>query len=130
MMKLYYRAGACSMATHIVLNELGAAFDLERVDTQAGVTESGTDYKTINSRGYVPALILNNGETLTENAAILQYLFDEYFGDKVDVTILRRARLQEALSFLSSELHAAFRPLFAKRSIPESELQQANTILR
>ncbi len=113
-MKLYYKPGACSMATHIVLNELGETFELESVDTKKGVTASGAPYREINPRGYVPALTIPNGETLTENGAILQYIFDERYSDQIDITTFVRARLQEVLSFLSSELHKAFSPFFAK----------------
>ena len=129
-MKLFYKAGACSMATHIVLNELDENFDLESVDTKKGVTETGANFHNINPRGYVPAVILDNGETLTENGAILQFLFDEHYGDKVEINALTRARLQEVLSFLSSELHKAFSPFFAKTKLTAEERADALVKLR
>tara|TARA_R110002126_G_scaffold94517_7_gene223061 strand:- start:3047 stop:3247 length:201 start_codon:yes stop_codon:yes gene_type:complete len=61
----------CSLATHIVLHEIGAEFEIEEVDTEIGKTKSGLDYKSINPKGYVPALTLASGDTLTEGASIL-----------------------------------------------------------
>lgn len=113
-MKLYYSPGACSLSPHIVLRETGAAFDLERVDLATRKTESGADYAAINPKGYVPALTLDNGEALTEGAAIVQYLADQapHSGLAPASGTLPRARLQEHLNFIASELHKAFGPLF------------------
>ncbi|MEO1251338.1 MAG: glutathione binding-like protein [Pseudomonadota bacterium] len=124
-MKLYYKPGACSMATHILLNEIGDPFELERVDTKRRETETGANYLDINPRGYVPAVMLGNGETLTENAAILQYIFDERFGNTSEINAFGRARLQEVLSFLSSELHKAFSPFFANSILTAEERADA-----
>lgn len=113
-MKLYYTPGACSLSPHIVLRELGLDFQLEKVDLAAKTTASGADFRTINPKGYVPALGLPEGEVLTEGAAIVQFLADRHpqAGLAPAAGTIERARLQAHLNFLSSELHKAFGPLF------------------
>ena len=113
-MKLYYAPGACSLASHITLREVGADFDLEKVDVRQKKTERGADFRAINPKGYVPALGLRNGEVLTEGAAILQFIADQHpkAGLAPAAGTLERARLQEQLNFIASELHKAFSPLF------------------
>lgn len=113
-MKLFYKPGACSLASHIVLHEIGGPFDIEPVDTVAGRTASGNDYRQINPKGYVPALQLDDGQILTEGPAILQYLADGAPKAALAPTVgtVARARMLEQLTFVSSELHKAFGPLF------------------
>jgi len=113
-MKLYYAPGACSMAAHIVLRELGYRFDLERVDLRAGRTATGTDYSAVNPKGYVPALVLDDGEVLTEVAAILQYLADSRpeLGLVMPSGDLAHYRLLEWLNFISTEVHKTLGALF------------------
>jgi glutathione S-transferase len=113
-MKLYYSSGACSLSPHIVLLEAGLPFTLEKVDLKSKKTAAGIDYLTVNSKGYVPALQLDNGRVLTEGPAIIQYLADL----KPDSGLAPRAgtferyQLMEILNFITSELHKGYGPLF------------------
>lgn len=127
-MRLYFKPGACSMSSRIVLIELGLAFDSIKVDTDSGRTETGVDYRSINPKGYVPALELANGSVLTENPAILQYLVDTHpdSGLAVAQGPFERARQQAWLSFTSSELHKAFGPYFSGRRLENSEKEQVD----
>ncbi|MBY6067837.1 glutathione transferase GstA [Leisingera aquaemixtae] len=123
-MKLYYKPGACPLASHIALYETGAAFEIEAVDTDKGRTESGRDFAEINPNGYVPALELEDGAVLTEGAAILQYIADRHpeAGLAPEPGTLARTRLHEALNWISAEMHKAFGPLFRAGS---TEAEQA-----
>lgn len=113
-MKLYYSPGACSLSPHIALREASLSFTLEKVDTKTKTTENGADFYTINPRGYVPALQLDDGAVLTEGAAIVQYIADLNPDAQLapEPATLARARLQEELNFVSTELHKGFAPLF------------------
>jgi glutathione S-transferase len=113
-MKLYYAPGACSLSPHIALSESGLPFETERVDLRAKTTGSGVDYRTINPKGSVPALVLDNGEVLTEGPAVVQYIADQSPDRNLAPPngTLARYRLQEWLNYISSELHKGFAPLF------------------
>jgi len=113
-MKLYYSPGACSLSPHIVLLETGLPFTTEKTDLKSKKTEKGVDYFTVNPKGSVPALLLDNGQVLTEGPAIVQYIADL----KPDSGLAPRAgtferyRLMEMLNYISSEVHKSFTPLF------------------
>ncbi|WP_336082770.1 glutathione transferase GstA [Thalassospira sp. CH_XMU1448-2] len=113
-MKLYYLPGACSLASHIMLHEVGAQFDIESVDTKEGRTESGRAYREISPNGYVPALEIETGDYLTEGVAVLQHIADTHperaFSPKPGS--VARARLQQFLNFAAAELHKSWGPLF------------------
>lgn len=113
-MKLYYSPGACSLSPHIVLAEAGLAYSIEKVDLKAKKTETGADFFAVNAAGYVPALVLENGEVLTEGPAIVQYLADQVPEKKLAPSpgSFERVRLQEKLNFISTEIHKSFSPLF------------------
>jgi glutathione S-transferase len=130
-MRLYFKPGACSLSSRIVLAELGLAYESIEVDTDAGVTETESDYGAINPKGYVPALELETGEILTENPAILQFLADTSAQSDLapPAGTLERARLQEWLNFTSSELHKAFSPFFDKRQLDKAERERAHAVL-
>jgi glutathione S-transferase len=115
-MKLYYSPGACSMSPHIVLAESGIAADLVKVSLQSHKLEDGTDYYTINSKGAVPALRLDDGSVLTEGPAIVQYIADKVpaSGLAPAAGTIERYRLQEWLNFLTSEVHKTLSILFDK----------------
>lgn len=120
MLKLYYSPGACSLSPHIVLREAGLTFDLEQVDTKEKKTKSGDDYLKINPKGYVPALRLDDGYVLTEGPAIVQYIADQRprSGLAPEWGSPERYRLQEWLTFIGTEIHKTFSPLF-NQATPE-----------
>src|SRR5687768_18513180 len=107
-MKLYYAPGACSLATHIALLEAGLEFELERVDLKRKVTETGKDFTTVNSKGYVPALVLDDGSMITENVAVLDWIATQHRGLGIEGT-LGRTQLFEALAYISTEIHKSFK---------------------
>jgi glutathione S-transferase len=113
-MKLYYSPGACSFAPHIVLREANLAFTLERVDIGTHKTADGTDYYTINPRGQVPLLELDDGQRLSEGPIIAQYVADR--AQRTDLMpaagTLERYRVMEWQNYITSELHKTFAPLF------------------
>ena len=131
-MKLYYSPGACSMATHIVAREAGHTFDLEKVDIPNKTTAGGGDYWKVNPKGYVPALMLDNGEVLTEVGVICQYLADQKpaSGLVPEFGTIARYRQMEALNFAATEIHKQIGALFNPKMTPEMKEVQIGTIER
>ena len=125
-MKLYYAPGACSLSPHIVLCETEQKAELVKVDLKAHQTADGRDYYAVNSKGYVPALELDDGQLLTEGPAIVQYLADKAPASKLapPAGTLDRYRLQEWLTFIGTEIHKSFSPLFNPAN-PEAMKQAA-----
>jgi glutathione S-transferase len=113
-MKLYFSPGACSLSPHIVLREAGLDFSAERVDLGKKLTASGVDFRTINPKGYVPALQLDDGSVLTEGAVIVQYLADRAPASQLAPAVgtQERYQLMEWLNYIASEVHKSFSPLF------------------
>lgn len=113
-MKLFYSPAACSLCPHIVLRETALPFELERVDLRSGRTERDLEYRTVNPKGYVPALQLDDGQVLTEVAAIVQYLADRRPDSNLAPApgSFERYRLQEWLHYVGSELHKSLGSLF------------------
>jgi glutathione S-transferase len=120
-MKLYYSPGACSQAPHILLHEIGLHHDAERVDLKEKRLESGGDFLAVNPKGAVPALELDSGEVLTENAVILQYLGDRSGATNAlpDIGNFSRYRVLELVNFIATELHKRFGYLFSPDATDE-----------
>jgi glutathione S-transferase len=123
-MKLFYSPGACSLSPHIALRESGLKFDIERVNLAEKKTEKGADYTAINPKGYVPALLLDNGDLLTEAAVVVQYIADQAQEKKLapPAGSMERYHFVEWLNYIATELHKSFGPLF-KPDTPEPTKQ-------
>ncbi|WP_158817015.1 glutathione S-transferase N-terminal domain-containing protein [Methylocapsa sp. S129] len=109
-MILYYAPGACSQACHIALIEAGMSYRLVKVGRDKQ-TDDGRDFKTINPKGYTPALELDDGTILTENLVILAYIADKS-GKLLARDGLDHWRALEATAFMTTEIHSNFRPFF------------------
>jgi glutathione S-transferase len=120
-MKLYYSPGACSLSPHITLRESGLAFTPVLASTKTHQLADGTDYYTINPKGYVPLLELDDGQRLTEGPAIVQYIADQVPAKQLAPAAgtMERYRLMEWLTFIGTEVHKSFSPLFNK-DFPEA----------
>jgi len=114
-MKLFYMKGACSLASMIALKEAGLEFEAAEIDHQSRKTRDGESLDSLNPKGYVPVLRLDNGEILTENVAVLQYIADRNPAAQLAPAAgtLERYRLVELLAYINSEVHKNFGPLFA-----------------
>ena len=113
-MKLYYSPGACSLSPHIALYEAGLAFDAVLAPTKTKKLPDGSDYTLVNPLGYVPFLVLDDGRSLHEGPAIVQYIADQAPAKQLAPAngTYERYKLQEWLTFIGTELHKTFSPLF------------------
>jgi glutathione S-transferase len=127
-MKLYYSPGACSLSPHIVATEAGIPLELVKVDTKSKTIAKEGDFWAINPKGYVPALQLDDGGVLTEGPAIVQYLADlrPDAGLAPANGTLARARVQEMLSYITSEIHKTYSPLFNPELHPATREERLN----
>lgn len=131
-MKLYIIPGACSLAVNIALREAGIKFELARLDWQTGKADDGVEFRTVNPKGYVPALRLADGQVLTESVAVLQYVADLNPRAKLAPPsgTFARYRLMEWLSFINSEIHKAFSPLYSAEAAPEVKQYARNQLMK
>jgi glutathione S-transferase len=131
-MKLYFSPGACSLASNIALREAGIDFELVRVVGRGEKTAGGVDYATITSKGYVPALMLDNNEVLTEGTAILPYIADLKPESKLAPAAgtMQRYRLHEWLGYINSELHKNFSPFFTPGATDDQKTVATNNLNR
>lgn len=130
MTKLYYSPGACSLSPHIALREAKLPFELVLASTKTHKLADGTDFYSINAKGYVPLLELDDGQRLSEGPAIVQYIADQAPGSNLAPATgtMARYRLMEWLNFISTELHKGFSPLF-NPAMPEEAKALARTKL-
>jgi len=131
-MKLYYTRGACSQVPHIILHEAGLPHDSAKVDLRAKKLDDGSDYLRINPKGAVPALELDDGQVLTENAVILQYIADQAGAFELlpQPGDLQRYRVLEWVNFVATELHKSFGPLFTPAAGEDAKRLARDTIAK
>jgi len=125
-MKLYYMPGACSLAPHVAMREAGMTFDLVRYDNEKHALQGGAPLESVNDKGYVPVLELDDGQRLTEVSAVLQYVADQAPAAKLAPPngTMARYRLQEWLNFIATEVHKSFWPFFHAGCDAEKPNQQ------
>lgn len=131
MMKLFFSPGTCALAPHIVLREAKLNFTLEKVALKTHTVQGGTDYFSINPKGQVPALDLGNGELLTEGPIVSQYIADQAPNSNLipPAGSMARYRVMEWQSYITSELHKSFTPLF-NPALDDSAKKLLASILR
>ncbi|MEJ1958477.1 MAG: glutathione transferase GstA [Nitrosomonadales bacterium] len=131
-MKLYYAPGACSLASHIALQETGLPFAIDKLNFSTKITAGGENFMQINPKGYVPTIKLDDGSILTEGGAILQYIADQKpdSGLAPKAGTMERYHLQEWLTFIGTELHKSFSPLFNKASSDEVKNNPRNNLIK
>jgi len=129
-MKLYYSPGACSLASHIALHESGLPFAIDKFNRDTRTTSTGVDFLKINPKSYVPAIELDDGTILTEGAVILQYIADQNpsAGLAPKAGTLARYHLQEWLTFIGTEVHKSYSPLFNPNAAEEVKSYARNAL--
>ena len=122
-MKLYYSPGACSLSPHIAMYEAGLAFEAIMAPTKTHKLPDGSDYYAVNPLGYVPFLTLDDGRSLHEGPAIVQYIADQAPEKNLAPAngTYERYKLQEWLTFIGTELHRSFSPLFVPTTHPDTK---------
>jgi glutathione S-transferase len=123
--KLYYYKGSCSLVVRIILNELGITFQEEEVDLRNKKTASGANFLEINPKGAVPTVVLNDGDVLTENQVILQYLADTTAGQTLlpSVGNIKRYHTLEWLNYISTEMHKTLGMFFNPSASDEIKMK-------
>lgn len=131
-MKLYYSPGSCSLASHIALCETGLPFETDQIIKTNKMTVGGENFMHLNPKGYVPTIKLDDGSILTEGVAVLQYIADRKpdSGLAPKAGTMERYRLQEWLTFISSEIHKSFSPMFNKDTLEEVKANARNHLTR
>ena len=130
-MKIYYAPGACSLAPHIALNEAGLDYDAIKVDLRKHQLADGTDYYSINPKGYVPLLELDDGQRLSEVAVILQHIADRKPGTIAPAFgTMERYRVMEWLNFIATEIHKQFSPLWHAETPDATKEKQRATLAK
>ena len=129
-MKLYFSPGACSLSPRIALHEAGILADYDEVDTGSKALKSGGDLRSINPKGAVPTLELDDGQILTEGPAIVQYIADRRPEAKLapPADSMERYRLQEWLNYISSEVHKTFAPMFSPKATDDTRRAQREVL--
>lgn len=129
-MKLYFSPGSCSLASFIVLEELGIPFEFVRVNLKEKTLADGADYNKVNPKGYVPTVVLDDGEVLTENSALLAYLgeLDPRHVLMPPAGTLGNFRVREWLGYINSEVHKTVSPLF-RSTTPEATVKAQHELL-
>ena len=130
-MKLYYSPGACSLASHIALEETGLKYEAIAAPTKTKVLPDGSDYRKVNPLGYVPYLVMDDGTGLAEGPAILQYIADQAPATKLAPPngTVPRYQLQSWLNFIGTEVHKNFGPLFTPGTTDEAKAQSRDRII-
>jgi len=124
MYKLYYSPGACSMAPHVLLNELNVPFEVSKIDLQAGDGQK-PEFLKVNPRGQVPVLV-DDGEVIREGAAILIHLMEKNNSPLLPKSGKERTQALEWLCFANASMHPAYaRAFFIWKNIEDKKAQEA-----